>query len=176
MVLQYNTGKVVNMTELKITWNYGRGNMQIDADVFLSMRNVAKVRKLLNIIRESDTPEQEKVLRDHIEQFLSATVGAKKAYANRAVDWGTRVVEEQQKLEKIQSELERVIAHRNVQTRNSSPWKYWNEQVKEIKSRVKQQKERVRFAESQKRDWTNNFKTVQRNEAFCKKLLSEVFG
>lgn len=164
------------MTELRITWNYGRGNMRIDADAFLSMRNVAKVRKMLKIIRTSDTPEQEKVLKDHIEQFLSATVGAKKAYANKAVDWGTRAAEERQKLEQIQSELEKVAAHRNAQTRNSSPWKYWNEQVKKVKSRVKQQKEKVRFAESQKRDYMNNFRTVQRNEAFCKKLLSEVFS
>lgn len=164
------------MTELRITWNYGRGDMRIDADAFLSMRNVTKIRKMLKIIRTSDTPEQEKVFKDHIEQFLSATVGAKKAYANKAVEWGTRTVEEQQKLEQIQSELEKVIAHRNAQTRNSSPWKYWNEQVKEVKRRVKQQKEKVRFAESQKRDYMNNFRTIQRNEAFCKKLLSEVFS
>lgn len=176
MVLRHNTGKVVNMTELKITWNYGKGNMRIDADAFLSMRNIAKVRKLLKIIRKSDTPEQEKVLKDRIEQFLSATVGAKKAYANKAVEWGTRVAEEQQKLEEIQSEFERVMVYRNAQTRNSSPWKYLNEQVKEVKNRVNQQKEKVRFAESQKREYMNNFKTVQRNEAFCKKLLSEVFN
>ena len=164
------------MTELKITWNYGRGKMQVDINAFLLMRNTAKVRKLLKIIRESDTPEQEKVLKDQIKQFLLTTGGVKKAYATKAVDWGTKAAEERQKLEKIQSELERVAAHRNAQTRNSSPWRYWNEQVKEVKSRVKQQKEKVRFAESQKRDYINNLKTIQRNEAFCKKLLSEVFS
>jgi hypothetical protein len=164
------------MTELKITWNYGRGNMQVDADAFLSMRNVAKVRKLLKIIRESDTPEQETVLKDRIEQFLSATVGAKKAYANKAVDWGTRAAEEQQKLEVLQLELNRVTVYRDDYKRNSSPWKDLNERVKEVKSRMKQQKEKVRFAERQKRDYKNNFKTVQRNEEFCKKLLSEVFS
>lgn len=164
------------MTELKITWNYGKGKMQVDTNAFLLMRNTAKVRKLLKIIRESDTPEQEKVLKEQIEQFLSTTGGVKKAYATKAVDWGTKAAEERQKLEKIQSELERVAAHRNTQKRNSSPWKYWNEQMKEVKSRVKQQKEKVRFAESQKRDYINNLKTIQRNEAFCKKLLSEVFS
>lgn len=164
------------MTELKITWNYGKGNMRIDANAFLSMRNIAKVRKMLKTIRASDTPEQEKVLKDHIEQFLSATVGAKKAYANKVVDWGTKAAEEQQKLEQIQLELEKVTAHRNSQTRNSSPWKCWNEQMKKVKSLVKQQKEKIRFAENQKRDYMNNFRTVQRNEVFCKKLLSEVFS
>lgn len=164
------------MTELRITWNYEKGNMRIDIDKFLSLRNTTKVRKLLKIIRESDTPDQEEVFKCRIEQLLSGMCGAKKAYANKVVDLETSVAEEQQKLEQIQLELEKVTAHRNAQTRNSSPWKYWNERVKKAKSRVKQQKEKVRFAENQKRDYMNNFRTTQRNEAFCKKLLSEVFS
>ena len=73
------------MKELKITWNYGKGNMWIDADELLSMRNIAKVRKLLKIIRESDTPEQEEIFKERIRELLSGMVGIKKAYANKAI-------------------------------------------------------------------------------------------
>ncbi len=164
------------MTELKITWNYGRGNMQVDVDAFLSMRNVTKVRKLLKIIRESDMPEQEKVLKDHIEQFLSEAAVAKEACANKAVDWGTKAAEEKSQLEEIQSELERVTAYRGGYKRNSLHWKHYNELVKETKNRVKAQKEKIRFAENWKCDYTKQFKAVQRNEVFYKKLLSEIFS
>ena len=164
------------MTELNITWNDGKGHMKVDADAFLAMHNVAKVRKLLKLIRGSSTPEQETVFKNHIEQYLSTLVGMKKAYTNKAVEWGTRAEEEQPKLEKVQSELESVIAYRDGYKRSSPPWEHWNEQVKEVKDRVKQQKEKVRFAKEQKRDYENNLKIVQRNEAFCKKLLSELFS
>lgn len=154
------------MTDLMITWNYGRGNMQIDIDVFLSSRNTAKVRKLLKIIRESDTPEQEEIFKSRIEELLSGMVDAKKAYANKAVDWGTKSAEGKQELEKIQSELERVTAYRNTYKKNSLPWKHWNESVNNVKSLMKAQKEKVKFAEGWKRDYTNQFKEVQRNEVF----------
>lgn len=162
------------MTDLRI--KYEHGEMVIHLEEFLSWRSIAKVRKLLKIIKGSDTPEQEEIFKERIKELLSGMVDEKKAYANKAVEWGTRVAEEKLELEKMQQELERVTAYRDGYKKNSLPWKNLNEQVKKVKSQLKHQKEKIRFAKGWKRDYTNQFKTVQRNEVFYKKLLSEIFS
>lgn len=169
-------GRMEKMTELIIRYNYGRGTMQINTEEFLSMHNAAKVKKLLKIIRGSDTPEQEEVFRECVEQLLSGTDAEKRIHANAAVDWGTRATERKAELEKLQAELEKVAAYRNAYKRNSPPYKHMEEIVKGAKDKVKEQREKVRFAEGLKRDHTRDFKRVLRNEGFYKKLLSEIFN
>ena len=54
--------------EIRIKWY--NGSMIIDLEKFLSCRSITKVKKLVNIIRDSHTPECEGQIREFIEQEL----------------------------------------------------------------------------------------------------------
>lgn len=163
------------MTELTIRYNYGRGTMRINADEFLSMRSTAKIKKLLKIIRESDTPEQEEAFMVYVKQLLSGMDEKKRFHANAAVDWGTKASEREAELGTLQAELEKALAYREAYKKNSTPWKLMGEAVKEAKGKVSDAKAKVRDAEGFKRMHMREFTRAEKEEAFYEKILSEIF-
>lgn len=65
--------------------NGGHGHMNIVVGIFLEEQTLVKIKKLLNLIRTSDTPEVEGVIADYCKQWLAQYEVVQKANANSHV-------------------------------------------------------------------------------------------
>lgn len=63
----------------------GKGEMKIVVQSFMEEQTIAKIRKLLNIIRTSDNPDAEQVLADFCKQWLALYEPEQKKLANSHV-------------------------------------------------------------------------------------------
>lgn len=66
-------------------WNDRKGSMCVHLKEFLSDRNITKFRKLLKIIRESDTQDEENKIREWCERMFEQAESFKKKCSHTKV-------------------------------------------------------------------------------------------
>lgn len=148
------------MTDLTI--RYDNGQMIIHIEGFLSCRNISKVRKLLKIINHSYTPE----VTDQIQQYVTEKVGGIDGLVKISDDQVEKFTEE---VKQAEYNVAVFKSQRDRNTRNSSPYKYYNEKLKAAKEELSEKKYSLSDA---KREFNNRV----RDKVFLEKLLSEVFS
>lgn len=148
------------MTDLRI--EYDRGIMVIHLEEFLSCRSAAKVKKLLKIIQRSDTPEVADQIRQHIQSRVSGLDALMKVSANQFV----RLKEQ---VRNIQNDVDVWKSQRDRNTKNSNPYKYYNDKLKVSREQLREAKKSLNTV---KREFDNHAK----DKVFFEKLLSEIFS
>lgn len=148
------------MTDLRI--ENDRGKMIIHLEEFLSCRSISKVKKLLKIIQRSYTPEVADQMRWHIENRVNGLDALMKVSANQCV----RLKEE---VSNIQNDVNVWKSQRDRNTKNSSPYKYYNDKLKVSREKLRDAKKSLNTVKCE-------FDNHAKDKVFFEKLLSEIFS
>ena len=139
--------------------------MRINLEEFLCYscnRSISKVRKLVKIINNSYTPEVIEDMKKFIEQRMNTTDTIIETAREHYWVFNDEV-------KKYEKRLDSVVTHRGIYKRNTEGWKYYNEQVKEVRENLRTAKVNMRAAKHQ-------FDDTVRVKNFFIKLLSDVFS
>ena len=99
------------------------GEMKIVVQRFMEEQTIAKVKKLLNIIRTSYTPDDEQVIADFCKQWLSRYEAEQKMLANNYVD-------AKEKARQIEIDIVYNQRARERYKKNTEPYKQYTELLK----------------------------------------------
>lgn len=121
--------------EIRIKWY--NGSMIIDLERFLSCRSITKVKKLVNIIRDSHTPECEGQIRRFIEQELEQ-------YEPRQKEVSRYITGYTEKVKFCEKQLNNCISNRDRFKRKSDGWEHYNSHVKAFRDELKEMKAALR--------------------------------
>lgn len=110
LVIKYNTGS-------------GTGEMKIVVQSFMEEQTVAKIRKLLNIIRTSYDQDAEQVIADFCKQWLSQYGVEQKILSNNHVD-------AKEKARQIEIDIVYNQRARERYKKNTEPYKQYTELLK----------------------------------------------
>lgn len=141
--------------EIRIKWY--NGSMILDLEKFLSCRSIPKVKKLVNIIRDSRTPECEGQIKEFIEQELEQ-------YEPRQKDVSRYIVGYEEKVLFCQKQLDNCISNRDRFKRKSDGWEHHNSNVKAFRDELKEMKAALRTYQRQ-------FDNEKKNREFYMKVL-----
>ncbi|CAK7008866.1 MAG: hypothetical protein ENTB_01379 [Enterocloster aldenensis] len=130
------------------------GEMKIVVQPFMEEQTVAKIKKLLNIIRESNTPDAEQVIADFCKQWLSQYEIEQKILANSHVDAKERA-------RKIEVDIVYNQRVRERYKRNTEPYKQYTELLKAKKKELSAEN---RVARSSLTDFNRNQKVKEKYE------------
>lgn len=123
-----------------ITIKYDHGQMLIHLDNFLSDGKIAKVRKLLKLIRQSYTPECEEQIKEYLQ-----CVTDKDKFHNNQVALAGKITNIESNIYILENRLKAATFNRNM-LKKSTPvhknedWEKWNEQVKDCRESLKESK------------------------------------
>lgn len=149
-----------------ITIKYDHGQMLIHLDSFLSDGKIAKVRKLLKLIRQSYTPECEEQIKEYIQ-----CVTDKDKFHNNQVVLAGRIIDIESNIYLLENRLKVATINRN-RFKKSTPihknedWERWNKQVNECRELLKESK---KVLTEVNREYKQNIK----NMVFYKKVMQE---
>lgn len=149
-----------------ITIKYDHGQMLIHLDSFLSDGKIAKVRKLLKLIRQSYTPECEEQIKEYIQ-----CVTDKDKFHNNQVVLAGRITDIESNIYLLENRLKVATINRN-RFKKSTPihknedWERWNKQVNECRELLKESK---KVLTEVNREYKQNIK----NMVFYKKVMQE---
>lgn len=148
--------------DIEIKWNYGQGYMCVHLEAFLGGRSIARVRKLLKIIRTSDTPEVEQQLKEYVEQQLNM-------FELKQADVKRYIVGYTEKVRFSQKQLDNAMFNRDTYKRStpkcrSDGWEHYNEFVKQFREELKEMKGMLTY-------WQREHTENVRNNDFLKKVL-----
>ncbi|MCM1119351.1 MAG: hypothetical protein NC543_08325 [bacterium] len=99
------------------------GEMKIVVQRFMEEQTVAKIKKLLNIIRTSYKPDDEQVIADFCKQWLSQYEAEQKVLANSHVD-------AKEKARQIEIDIVYNQRARERYKKNTEPYKQYTELLK----------------------------------------------
>ena len=116
---------------------YENGSMTVHLEQFLGCRSISKVRKLVKIIQRSYTPDEINKILNYIEQF-------KETYEIDLKTSESKIIGYESKVKIAKSYLDKSIMYRGKCTRNSSPWKYHNNYVKQYREELKKLQQLLR--------------------------------
>lgn len=151
---------------LNIEWtpkfgSNGKGHTHINIKRFFDMHSMSKFRKLLKIIRESDTPEEEQKMKDWIPLFFEKSKEFEQAATDRKYEYMEKVRFHEAKVKYLQYVRDKNLS--NVM-RNSPEYKEMSKSIKEEKQRLSQSKAGRKQAEQ-------DIKGIQSDREFIKKCL-----
>lgn len=116
---------------------YENGSMTIHLEQFLGCRSISKVKKLVKLIRQSYTPNESEKIVNFIEKSMETYEADLKLVKSKIIGYESKV-----KIAK--SYLDKSIMYRGKCTRNSSPWKYHNNYVKQYREELKELQQLLR--------------------------------
>lgn len=150
-----------------ITIKYDHGQMLIHLDNFLSDGKIAKVRKLLKLIRQSYTPECE----EQIKEYLQCVVDKDKFHNNQMALAG-KITNIESNIYILEKRLKAATHNRNA-FKKSTPihknedWEKWNEQVNGYRESLRESKKILAAVNRQ-------YKQNVKDRAFYKKVMEEI--
>lgn len=149
-----------------ITIKYEHGSMVVHLDNFLSDGKIAKVRKLLKLIRQSYTPECE----EQIKEYLQCVVDKDKFHNNQMTRAG-KITNIESNIYILEKRLKAATLNRNAfkkstPIRKNEDWEKWNERVNDCRESLKESKKLLAVVN---REYKQNIK----NRAFFKKVMQE---
>lgn len=123
-----------------ITIKYEHGSMVVHLDNFLSDGKIAKVRKLLKLIRQSYTPECE----EQIKEYLQCVVDKDKFHNNQMTLAG-KITNIESNIYILEKRLKAATLNRNAfkkstPIRKNEDWEKWNERVNDCRESLKESK------------------------------------
>ena len=86
---------------IEIRYNCGKGHMTVNLNKFFEDQTISKMKKLINLVQRSDTPDQEDIIWEFIREDYQMIPGMMKAYANDYADKKDEI----SRLEKILHDL-----------------------------------------------------------------------
>lgn len=123
--------------------------MTIHLEQFLGCRSISKVKKLVKLIRQSYTPNEIEKMVNYIEQSKDTYEADLKLVESKIIGYESKV-----KIAK--SYLAKSIMYRGKCTRNSSPWKYHNNYVKQYREELKELQQLLREENKKLNDLKRN--------------------
>lgn len=133
------------------------GTMTIAIDRFLEIRSMAKFRKLLKIIRTSNTPEVENDIKSYIVEYLADVDKRIVFHANKSVDARTEYHEQE-------AVLNALIKRRSLHRKNTKIYK-------NISEKVKEQREKMKHSKNVWKSQEKLFDSAIKNKDFYEKCL-----
>lgn len=124
---------------------YENGSMTVHLEEFLNIRSIAKVRKLLKLIRSSFTPECEQQIKEFVQ------------------DW----IEQFEQKQLRDALYTRDSYKKSTPLHKSEGWDRWNEEVKGCRKELAEVKTLLRSYQSR---YNSNI----RNKDFYKKVLENI--
>lgn len=144
---------------ISITYGYGKGRMTVNVQEFLRMRQIRRYRKLMALVRQSDTPEAADEVTGYIRQALDGMDARMREAAERAVGARTAARE-------MQPEIDRALARRDRYKRCSDQYGAYSQQVKVLR-------QSQRTLNSLYRGYEADVRAMQRDRAFYQKIMDE---
>lgn len=141
---------------LNILYNWGKGKMKIWLPKFFEDPKMFDTRKIIKLIRDSQTPEEEEKIWRYIEAEMETIEDRMKSCANKSVDASTKAKE-------LEPDLARLIEQRDRWKKSSDPYKELMKGVKTMRAEINHQKA---VAKSQLSD----FNRLMRQKDFYVKL------
>lgn len=150
------------MDEDVLIIKYFSGCMTINLPVFIGQHKITAVRKLLKVIRSSDTPECEQKLVDWI-----IASSDEDDYNREQKNLANRVVDEREEKHNLEYQISGIELQREKFKKASITYKQLSVTLRDKKKQLMQCKSRISCAESR-------FKENQRNMDFYKTVLQEL--
>lgn len=167
---------------------YENGSMFVHLEEFLSYRNIAKVKKLLKIIRSSYTPECEQQIKDFVQEWIEQFEPVQKehkiyieGYMQKIKYAEQQIMQTKHRISQIQADISKLQFIRDSHRKNTKVWKDCNadvkkqrEQLKEPRITLKEQNEELRNLKTRLWRRQKDFDCNIRNKTFYKKVLENV--
>lgn len=150
------SGKGEGLT-VQITYKRGRGQMTVNVPEFLRMRQISRYRKLMRLVRQSDTPGEAERITAYIRETLDSIVSRMEEAATGAVRARTRVKE-------TEVDIDRLAALRDKHKKGT-------ERYKECSQRVKDARRIRRDLSSLARSYEADFKALRKDREFYQKII-----
>lgn len=144
---------------------YENGSMTVHLEEFLNIRSIAKVRKLLKLIRSSFTPECEQQIKEFVQDWIEQ-------FEQKQLENERYITGYEQKVSYCQKQLRDALYTRDSYKKStplhkSEWWDKWNEEVKGCRKELAEVKTLLRFYQSR---YNSNI----RNKDFYKKVLENI--
>lgn len=144
---------------IRITYNGGRGRATVNVPEFLRMRQIRRYRKLMALVRQSDTPEAA----DEVNGYIRQTSDGMDARMREAAE---RAVSARSSARALQPEIDRLVARRDRCKRRSEQYEAYSELVKELRQSQRALNGLYRGHEA-------DVKAMQKDRAFYQKIIDE---
>lgn len=142
---------------ISITYGYGKGRMTVNAQEFLRMRQIRRYRKLMALVRQSDTPEAADEVTGYIRQALDGMDARMREAAERAASARSSA-------RALQPVIDRAVARRDLYKRQSEPYAILSQQVKDLR-------QSQRTLNGLYRGYEADVRAMQRDRAFYQKIM-----
>ena len=167
---------------------YENGSMTVHLEEFLSERRIAKVRKLLKLIRSSFTPECEQQMKEFIQEQAEQFEQVQKEHSiyiegyTQKVKYAEQQIRQTQHIiSQIQTGVKNLQLLRDSHRKNTKVWKNRNadlkkqrERLKEPRNTLKEQKKELKELKFLLRSRQQSFDCKVRNKEFYKKVMQEI--
>lgn len=124
---------------------YENGSMTVHLEEFLSERRIAKVRKLLKVIRSSFTPECEQQMKEFIQEQTEQFEQVQKehsiyieGYTQKVKYAEQQIRQTKHRISQIQTGVKNSQLLRDSHRKNTKVWKDRNADVKKYRERLKE--------------------------------------
>jgi hypothetical protein len=167
---------------------YENGSMTVHLEEFLSERRIAKVRKLLKVIRSSFTPECEQQMKEFIQEQTEQFEQVQKehsiyieGYTQKVKYAEQQIRQTKHRISQIQTGVKNSQLLRDSHRKNTKVWKDRNadvkkyrERLKEPRTTLKEQNEELRNLKTRLWKRQKAFDCNVRNKEFYKKVMQEI--
>jgi hypothetical protein len=167
---------------------YENGLMTVHLEEFLSERRIAKVRKLLKVIRSSFTPECEQQMKEFIQEQTEQFEQVQKehsiyieGYTQKVKYAEQQIRQTKHRISQIQTGVKNSQLLRDSHRKNTKVWKDRNadvkkyrERLKEPRTTLKEQNEELRNLKTRLWKRQKAFDCNVRNKEFYKKVMQEI--
>ena len=150
---------------MDITIKYNNGQMLIHLEELVSEGSIVRFRKILKLIRWSHTPECEEKIKDFIkgklDSFDQESIRLEhiiKQYEASAGIYKTRVEFARRNRDQYK---------RSTPLHKSEPWEQWNEEMKQMKENLHEQKILLS-------SYQLDYNKAKKENVFCRKALEEL--
>ena len=141
-------------------WKNSKGEMCIHLYEFMGMHNITKFKKLMKIIRQSNTPDEEKKIKKWCEQIIEQVEPFVKCTT-------LQKCEQEEQIRKLETEIELVQYNRDKYKRNTPPYKDWSKRLKDKKKDLSMVKQKYKKS-------IQDIKNASHDKSFCKTCLETI--
>lgn len=167
---------------------YENGSMTVHLEEFLNIRSIAKVRKLLKLIRSSFTPECEQQIKEFVQEQAEQFEQVQKEHSIYIEGYTQKIRYAEQQIRQTQhiiSQIQTGVKNsqllRDSHRKNTKVWKNRNADVKKYRERLKEprntlkgQKEELKELKTLLRSYQSRYNSNIRNKDFYKKVLENI--
>lgn len=167
---------------------YENGSMTVHLEEFLNIHSIAKVRKLLKLIRSSFTPECEQQMKEFIQEQTEQFEWVQKehsiyieGYTQKVKYAEQQIRQTKHRISQIQTGVKNAQLLRDSHRKNTKVWKNRNadvkkyrERLKEPRNTLKEQKEELKELKFLLRSRQQSFDRNIRNKDFYKNVLENI--